>query len=182
MPMMLLAMGQADVELEARVAALEAKLASFEARQDIEDLIARFARAADAHCDPALLEPLFTSDAIFDIGDFGRLEGGGAAIAKEMHANNKDGFYWTLHYLVSPRIRFETSKTALVDFYLFEPAALHPKNARRAFWIGGVYTAQAVLQQGAWAFRHLALTLELLSRRPAPWGTVPAGFDALVAD
>lgn len=140
------------------------RIARLEAREDIRDVLVAFARGADAHCDPAQLAPLFTDDAVFDIGSFGVLTGGGAAIAAHMHANNSRGFYWTLHYMVSPQITLaEDCASASVFCYLWELAASHPDKGRKAFWIGGHYTADMVLQQGCWRIRKLKLHLDLLS-------------------
>ena len=172
----------ADVHaLTLQLAQLEARLADLEARQGVHDLIAAFARATDAHCDPALIAPLFTDDAEFDIGDFGTLSGGGAAIAHEMHANNARGFFWTLHYLLSPVIQFsDDRRSASVDFYIFEPAALHQDNGSKAFWVGGRYFAECRASAGRWQFRRLRLQLELMSRHRPGWDPIPAGFDAVL--
>ena len=173
-------MTEADA-LNRRLAQLEGRLAELEAVRAIHDLIAAFARGADAHCDPAMLAPLFTDDAVFDIGDFGTLSGGGAKIAADMHANNSRGFYWTLHYLVSPVIRFAPDRRqAETDFLLFEPAALHPDNGGKAFWIGGRYIADCQCDAGQWRFHRLRLELHLMTRRRPGWDPVPTGFDAVL--
>jgi hypothetical protein len=162
-------------------ALLARRLARVEAVQAIHDLIAGFARGADAHCDPVLLRPLFTDDAVFDIGRFGRLEGGDHIVA-EMHRNNARGFQWTLHYLTSPAIEVaDDLRSATVFFYLWETAT-HPKPGAGdvACWIGGWYDAQAVPHgDGTWRFRRLQLTIRLMSPYAEGWKPVPAGFDDL---
>jgi SnoaL-like domain len=143
---------------------LETRIAILEAKSDIQDLFTAFAKGADAYCEPALLEPIFTDDAIFDVGSFGRMEGGGQAIAETMKMNNVRGFHWTLHYMVSPEVKVApTLEHADAFCYFWGVAKSHPDNGERSFWVGGTYTAEAVRTSRGWRFRRLNLHVELLS-------------------
>jgi hypothetical protein len=146
------------------LAALAARLEALEAREALRDLVTNFGRAADAHCDPALLRPLFSSDAVFDVGGFGVMRGGANVIADAMKANNVKGFYWSLHYLLTPVIRLaDDCRAADLFFYYWGVTKSHPDNGDRSFWVGGRYEAHAVVEDDAWRFRRLKLDIELLS-------------------
>ncbi|MEX1146796.1 MAG: nuclear transport factor 2 family protein, partial [Sphingomonadales bacterium] len=139
----------------------------------------RFARGADHGCDPEILRPIFTDDAVFEVGDFGTYKGGDE-IARSMHANNKTGFYWTLHYLVSREIHVaDGGREATAFYYLWEPAA-SPREGEpdQAYWIGGWYNAKLRKgDDGEWRYSHLALTLKLLSPYGEGWKSTAESFD-----
>lgn len=142
----------------------EQRVAALEAREAIRDLVTSFGRGADAYCDPAALAPLFTPDAQFDVGGFGLMTGGGEAIAATMKSNNVRGFYWSLHYLLTPMIMLDSAlRRATVFFYYWGVTRTHPDNGSRSFWVGGTYDGEVVQNEGAWQFRRLKLNVELLS-------------------
>lgn len=146
------------------MSSLEERIARLEAKNEIQDLVTAFARAADANCDPAMIEPLFTNDAVFDVGSFGRMDGGAQKIAATMRANNSRGFHWTLHYLLPATTKLAPdAQSAHVFAYYWGVAKSHPDNGERSFWVGGSYTAEAVNDDGTWRFRRLNLHLDLLS-------------------
>ncbi len=160
---------------------LEQRIARLEDIDAIKKVIVRFARGADAGCDPKILRPLFTDDAVFVVGDLATYNGGDE-ITRLMHANNKTGFYWTLHYLVSPDIEIsDDGKTATAFYYLWEPAATSRTGDRdQAYWIGGWY--DAALEKGTdqkWRYKHLSLTLKLMSAYAEGWQAMPTQFDDL---
>ncbi|MGR8949803.1 MAG: nuclear transport factor 2 family protein [Gammaproteobacteria bacterium] len=158
----------------------EQRLTRLEDYEKIKVLITRFARGADANCDPALLRPLFTDDAVFDVGQFGRLEGGDN-IVNEMHSNVDIGFNNTLHFLVSPTIDIgEDLASAKCFYYLWETANHRTRQGENvAYWIGGWYDADVVKIGNEWRFRHLALSLKLLSSYAEGWHPLPNSFDDL---
>ena len=155
----------------------EQRLQRLEDKDAIRDLITAFARAADAICDPTLLRPLFSDDAVFDLGAYGRYEGG-EAIAATMHANTSVGFQWTIHYLVSPTITLADDGDSAECFYYLWEVAKTPERAdgRRSYWIGGWYTATVVRAGDAWRFHRLNLHLELLSPFAEGFGAPPAAL------
>jgi hypothetical protein len=154
------------------------RLARLEAAEEIRGVISRFARAADANCAPAGMRPLFAEDAVFEVAQFDTYRGR-EEILRKLEANNKTGFHWTLHYLIGPEITVAAdAQTAEAFFYLWEPASTPlPEGGDRAYWIGGWYDAHLVRSDAAgWRFRHLRLTLKLLSRYDEGWRTMPASF------
>lgn len=160
---------------------LEERISRLEDIEAIKTVIVRFARGADAGCDPALLRPLFTDDALFEVGDLATYRGGDE-IVRLMHANNKTGFYWTLHYLISPDIELAADgRSARVFYYLWEPAATpRPDGPDQAYWIGGWYDAvMEKADDGRWRYRHLKLTLKLMSPYAEGWKAAPSRFEDL---
>ena len=159
----------------------EQRLTRLEDYEKIKSLITAFARGADADCDPSLLRPLFTDDAIFDVGQFGRLEGGDN-IVQQMHSNVEIGFNSTLHFLVSPSIEMHADLcTAKCFYYLWETASHRHKNGKDvAYWIGGWYDAEVTKGEDEnWRFRHLLLSLKLLSPNADGWQELPSSFEDL---
>lgn len=158
-----LQMPRADLPLEQRVRRLEALRA-------IDELIGDLGRALDAGPSAALLERLFTADAVFQIDQYGTLEGA-AGIAQGVAGNADKGFRWTLHYLVSPKVVLASDMLAAdVEFLLWEVATAA---SGRAYWIGGRYCAQAVTGRDGWQFSRLELQADLISHYPSGWDEKP---------
>lgn len=159
----------------------EQRITRLEDYEKIKVLITGFARGADADCDPTILRPLFTDDAVFDVGQFGSLEGGDN-IVEQMHANVDLGFKSTLHFLVSPSIDMRDDLRSADCFYYLWETATHQTRGGQAvgYWIGGWYDALAVKgSDDVWRFRRLKLTVKLMSPNEQGWQPVPDSFDAL---
>lgn len=149
---------------------IEQRLSRLEALRAIDDLIADLGRAFDAGPSAALLQPLFTDDARFTIDRYGTLEGA-AAIAAGVAGNAAQGFRWTLHYLVSPKVGLaDDHRSADVEFLLWETATAA---SGRAYWIGGRYLAHACVIDAGWRFDRLELQAGLISHYPAGWSDKP---------
>lgn len=160
---------------------LEERIGRLEDIEAIKKVIVTFARGADDHCNPATLRPLFTDDAVFQVGELDTYKGGDE-IVRMMHANNKTGFYWTIHYLISPVIEVAADRrSATAFYYLWEPAATpRPGGRDQAYWIGGWYDAElAKNEAGQWRYRHLKLTLKLMSAYAEGWREMPTRFEDL---
>jgi hypothetical protein len=160
---------------------LEQRIARLEDIEAIKNVIVRFARGADDGCNPDMLRPLFTDDAVFDVGELDTYRGGDE-IVRKMHANNKTGFYWTIHYLISPVITIaDDGRTAEAFYYLWEPAATpRPGDQDQAYWIGGWYDAKLVKNDsGQWRYQYLKLTIKLMSPYDEGWKAMPTRFEDL---
>lgn len=157
----------ADHSLEARIARLEAHAA-------IERLIADLGHGFDSGPSAEILRRLFTADAVFAVDRYGVLHGADG-IADGVAGNAEGGFRWTLHYLVSPRIDLAVdARAADVEFMLWEAATAA---SGRAYWIGGSYSAQAIVEDGVWRFRRLELKADLISHYPEGWHEKPPALD-----
>lgn len=152
---------------------LEQRVARLEALRGIDDLIADLGRAFDAGPSAEALRVLFTADAGFLIDRYGALQGR-EAIAQGVAGNAEQGFRWTLHYLVSPKVTLAVDlRSADIDFYLWEVATAA---SGRAYWIGGRYVAQAVQDGERWRFGRLELRADLISHYPDGWLPKPAAL------
>ncbi|MFZ5706108.1 MAG: nuclear transport factor 2 family protein [Pseudomonadota bacterium] len=149
---------------------LERRVARLEALRAIDDLIGDLGRAFDAGPSAEALRPLFTDDACFIIDSYGLFEGR-EAIAEGVAGNAEQGFRWTLHYLVSPKVSLDAGlSSAELEFYLWEVATAA---SGRAYWIGGKYLAAARADAGRWCFSRLELRADLISHYPDGWTAKP---------
>ena len=149
---------------------LAARVRRLEALRAIDELITDLGRAFDAGPSAEALRGLFTADALFRVDNYGTLEGGDG-IAEGVAGNAENGFRWTLHYLVSPRVTLAAGdEAAEVEFYLWEIATAA---SGRAYWIGGRYEAQAVTEGERWRFRRLELKADLISHYEQGWSQKP---------
>lgn len=149
---------------------LESRIARLEALREIDTLIADLARAFDAGPSAAMLRSLFTEGAVFRIDRYDRFEGADA-IAQGVAGNADQGFRWTLHFLVSPRVDLDPAcHRADVEFMLWEVATAA---SGRAYWIGGRYIAAAEKAADRWRFAALELQADLISHYPDGWRDKP---------
>lgn len=155
------------------VETLEHRVATLEALREIDDLIGDLGRAFDAGPSAEALRPLFTREARFTIDSYGAFEGRDA-IAQGVAGNAEQGFRWTLHYLVSPKVALDADlSSAEIDFYLWEVATAA---SGRAYWIGGKYLATARSDEGRWRFSSLELRADLISHYPDGWTSKPSAL------
>ncbi|WP_176593414.1 nuclear transport factor 2 family protein [Sphingobium sp. EM0848] len=149
---------------------LEERITRLEALRAIDTLIVDLSRAFDAGPSAEMLRPLFTEDASFKIDQYDTLSGGDR-IAQGVAGNADQGFKWTLHYLVSPKVTLaSTCDHASVEFMLWEVAT---SAQGRAYWIGGRYVATTVNSGERWQFRSLELQADLISHYPGGWNAKP---------
>jgi hypothetical protein len=95
-------------------------------------------------------------------------------IAKGVAGNAAQGFRWTIHYLVSPKIVVSAGlASAVVDFMLWEVATAA---SGRAYWIGGRYVAHCRFDGEAWRFHRLELQADLMSHYPDGWREKPGAI------
>lgn len=151
----------------------EDKVLRLEALRAIDDLIVDLSRAFDAGPSADMLRPLFADDATFVIDQYGSFTGA-QAIADGVAGNADQGFGWTLHYLMSPKVNLAASlQHADVEFMLWEIAT---SATNRAYWIGGRYVATAQFSTQGWQFQSLELRAELISHYPSGWSEKPSSL------
>ncbi|KQX18702.1 MULTISPECIES: nuclear transport factor 2 family protein [unclassified Sphingomonas] len=152
---------------------LEQRVIRLEALRAIDDLIADLGRAFDGGPSAEGLRDLFVADAAFLIDRYGELRGRDT-IADGVAGNADQGFRWTLHYLVSPKVGLSADmRSADIEFYLWEVATAA---SGRAYWIGGRYAAEARVDGARWRFRRLELKADLISHYPDGWSPKPAAL------
>lgn len=168
-------------QIRDRLGDLEARLQDIEDREAIVNLIVDYARACDQGNDPKLLDPLFTEDAVWECEGFGRYEGR-ARLCSALQGIAGEKIWWSLHYMISPRIEIDANNDRATAFwYLWESATI-PDSATdkpEPHWIGATYDAIVVKQAGRWLFQSMQLNLSMVSpcsdgwvKRPFPVGGV----------
>jgi SnoaL-like domain len=150
---------------------LQRRVALLEDREEIRDLIERYAEAADRRNAPDMMRPLFGEHAIWEAPGFGRFEGR-AAILDGLSEIAATRLLWTMHYMISPRIRIaEDRLTAHASWRVWELATVSRNSHRTpdAVWGGGTYQVDLSRVAGRWQFAHVRLNLELISRYSEGW-------------
>jgi CDGSH-type Zn-finger protein len=160
-----------SAELAETVALLQREVALLRAKDEIRDLIVRYARACDVGNDPVRLAPLFTEDASWECKGFGRYEGR-EMVTKGLKGIAGKRIWWSLHNMISPQIDLAPNgRSAVLFWYLWEAATLPNEHsgAAEAYWIGGTYDATARLEEGRWLFSAVELKLSMASPASRGW-------------
>ncbi len=98
-------------------------VAKLQAAEDIRHLKARYARVCDTGYTPSEMIPLFTKDAVWDGGRFGRHEGIDAITAFFDGVSKQ--ITWALHYMIAPTIEVSDDLvSASGTWYLLEPCTM----------------------------------------------------------
>jgi CDGSH-type Zn-finger protein len=158
-------------ELRTLVTELREELRSLKDQAAITSLITSYARGCDRGNDPAMLAPLFTSDATWKCDGFGTYQGRDT-VAAALKAIAGVKIWWSLHYMISPQIKFDTSGSRATAFwYLWEAATLPSSDTdeAEATWIGGTYDAEVVREGDHWLFQSMELKLNLASPYQSGW-------------
>ena len=158
---------------------IEERLQCLEDIEAINQLIARYAQAVDHNGDPALVEPLFTEDAVWHCDGIGHWETR-AGILRDIRPNCTTFMPWAMHYMTQPVVEVAADGLhATTNHYLWELAKVTPEGGgpTQDTWVGGWYDSQLRKEGGAWKFARIDLTLKLFSpadgraweTRIAPW-------------
>lgn len=172
-------------DIRGRLRILEARLEEVEDREAIRNLIVDYARACDQGNDPRLLGALFADHAVWECEGFGRYEGR-ARLCDALKGIAGEKIWWSLHYMISPRIEMDADGTrATVFWYLWESATI-PEGVSgkpEPHWVGATYDATAVKQAGRWLFQWMRLNPNMVSpcaegwvERPFPDGSAKAPY------
>lgn len=157
------------------VEALLARIQRLEDKQALENLLVVYAQGSDRQNDPDIMVPLFTEDAVFDVGSGYGTYIGHAAIRKFLEGA-PEIIRWSLHYMISPRIDIAPDgRTAKVFCYLWEIANMQNRSDElEPVLIGGTYHNDAVkLPNGEWKFSHVRLRMEIMSPFYQGWVKKP---------
>jgi hypothetical protein len=153
-----------------RVLDLDERLQRIEARQFIEDMLARYAMGGDRKNDPAIMGPLFAEDAVWTCEGFGRFEGRDN-ITAAVSAFAQTHILWSVHYMVSPLIEIDADlRTARCRWYLWELATVTHEGTPRDSWLCGWYDSQLRRINERWEFTYVELDIRLLAEASPPWG------------
>ena len=156
-------------------AEIEKRLKRLEDIEDIKQLIARYAKAADLNGNEAMMATCFTADAVWNCEGIGGWQGRDAVVAG-LRETSTVKLPWALHYMPQPIITIAADgQTAEGEYYLWELAKVSQEDgggATEDTWIGGWYESKFRNENGVWLFSHIELILKLMSGASQPqWQT-----------
>jgi ketosteroid isomerase-like protein len=134
------------------LAGLERRLRVLEDIEAIKQLKFRYADACDRGYDFDTLASLFTEDAVWDGGLFGRHEGREAI--REFFRGVSSDIPFAIHYMMNPIISVDGDE-ASGQWYLFQTCTFADGNT--AIWGAARYDEQYRRIDGEWMFSHLNL-------------------------
>ncbi len=147
-------------------------VAKLQAAEDIRHLKARYARVCDTGYKPAGMLDLFTKDAVWDGGRFGRYEGIDA-ICGFFDGVSAD-IVWALHYMIAPIIEVaDDLENATGSWYLWQPCTVVGEHGPQAVWLTGRYADRYRREQGAWKFSEVILSVQTVSPIEHGWVSRP---------
>ena len=147
-------------------------VAKLQAAEDIRHLKARYARVCDTGYTPSEMIPLFTKDAVWDGGRFGRHEGIDAITA--FFDGVSEQITWALHYMIAPTIEVNDDLvTASGTWYLLEPCTMAGPDGPNAIWLTGGYADRYVKEDGAWRFSEVLLDVQTVTPYDEGWVRMP---------
>lgn len=149
---------------------LELRLRRVEASEAIRKLIATYAVGADRKNDPAILAPLFSHAAEWQLDGVAHLVGRDV-IAEGLSQIAQTYVTWSIHYMVSPLIDLaDDALSATCRWYLWELATMKQDDGTEAdTWYGGWYDSRLSEYDGVWLFDHVRLEPQIDSPNANPW-------------
>jgi ketosteroid isomerase-like protein len=134
------------------LAGLERRLRVLEDIEAIKQLKYRYADACDRGYDTDTLADLFTADAIWDGGLFGRYQGREAI--REFFRGVSTDIPFAMHYMMNPIISVDGDE-ADGEWYLFQTCTFADGNT--AIWGAARYDEQYRRVDGGWKFSRVNL-------------------------
>ncbi|WP_037455146.1 nuclear transport factor 2 family protein [Sphingobium chlorophenolicum] len=148
---------------------VEERLFRIDARNEIADLIARYAHGADRKNDPAMMLPLFHEDAVWSAEGFATFHGA-SAIAAGLAEIAAREVLWSIHYMIAPYITLaQDARSAQCRWYLWELSTMARDIGEEDRWLGGWYDSVARYEDNAWKFASVKLDLRVQGVATPPW-------------
>jgi len=143
---------------------LERRLRVLEDIETIKKLKARYCAYCDNNYDADGIAALFTEDAVWDGGKFGRYEGREAI--RTFFRGAPRIFPFAIHQVMNPIIEVE-GEQAKGQWYLFQPATLAEGN--QAVWLAARYEEEYVKVESEWKFKRLKVFPSFLTPYDQGW-------------
>ena len=143
---------------------LERRLRVLEDIETIKKLKARYCAYCDNNYDAEGIASLFTEDAVWDGGKFGRYEGREAI--RTFFRGAPRIFPFAIHQVMNPIIEVE-GEQAKGQWYLFQPATLAEGN--QAVWLAARYEEEYVKVESEWKFKRLKVFPSFLTPYDQGW-------------
>jgi SnoaL-like domain len=139
-------------DIEQRLRDVEQRLQTVEDVEAIKKLKYQYCAYCDDNYNADGIASLFTEDAIWDGGTFGRYEGREAIRGFFRSAPRLLSF--AAHQVMNPIIDVQGDK-ATGNWKLFQPCTQVTAGGPRAVWLAAIYNDDYVKVGGKWMFRHL---------------------------
>jgi ketosteroid isomerase-like protein len=143
---------------------LGARLRKLADIDEIKLLKARYAAACDNNYDADAIAELFTENAVWDGGKFGRAEG--RENIRRFFRRAPDVFSFAIHNVMNPRIEVDGDR-ATGQWYLLQPATREPGG--QAVWLAAAYHDEYLRVSGKWLFKHLQVNSNFLTAYEEGW-------------
>jgi len=143
---------------------LERRLRVLEDIEAIKKLKARYCAYCDNNYDADGIAALFTEEAVWDGGKFGRYEGREAI--RTFFRGAPRIFPFAIHQVMNPIIEVE-GEQAKGQWYLFQPATLAEGN--QAVWLAARYEEEYVKVESEWKFKRLKVLPSFLTPYDQGW-------------
>jgi ketosteroid isomerase-like protein len=143
---------------------LAQRVQTLEDIESIKKLKARYTSYCDNGYEPDGIASLFTEDAVWDGGVFGRCEGR-EAIRKFFQGASKM-LPFAIHYVMNPIIEVN-GNTATGSWYLFQTCTFAEGN--QAVWGAARYSEEYVKRGGEWKFKNLKVNSEFWTPYDQGW-------------
>ncbi|MBV8771649.1 MAG: nuclear transport factor 2 family protein [Deltaproteobacteria bacterium] len=131
---------------------------------EIRKLKARYAAACDNNYDADAIAELFTEDAVWDGGIFGKADG--RENIRRFFRKAPAVFSFAIHNVMNPRIEID-GDSATGEWYLLQPATREPET--QAVWLAAVYYDEYVRIDGKWLFKRLLVNANFLTNYEQGW-------------
>jgi hypothetical protein len=143
---------------------LEQRLRALEDIEAIKKLKARYCAHCDNNYDADGIASLFTKEAVWDGGSFGKHEGQEAI--RIFFRGAPQIFPFAIHQVMNPIIEVK-GEQATGSWYLFQPATL--AEGDQAVWLAARYEEEYVKMGGEWKFKHLKVFPSFLTPYEQGW-------------
>jgi ketosteroid isomerase-like protein len=143
---------------------LEQRLRVLEDIESIKKLKARYCAHCDNNYDADGVASLFTEEAVWDGGSFGKHNGREAI--RTFFRGAPQIFPFAIHQVMNPIIEVKGDQ-ATGSWYLFQPATL--AEGDQAVWLAARYEEEYVKLGGEWKFKHLKVFPSFLTPYEQGW-------------
>ncbi len=128
---------------------LEERILQLEEIEAIRRLKNVYAAHCDNNYDPDALAPMFTEDAVWEMGPLGRFEG--RQQIKNFFTEVSGKFTFALHYMCGHMIDFVSPTEATGTWYIWETATIDGV----PMFVAATYEDRYVKQDGEWKFARV---------------------------
>ena len=132
---------------------LERRIQTLEDIEEVKRLKHRYCAACDDNFNADAIASLFTENAVWDGGDFGKLEGREAIRSFFQKASQNMPF--AIHMVLNPIIEVN-GDTAKGTWYLFQSCTFADPD--RAIWGSARYDDEYIRVDGRWMIRNIKVT------------------------